>query len=427
MMTRILYIGLAALLLFLVGCSGSTTPGTTPSPSPSATSVARPTSPVESTSTPPAPITLLIWLPPQFDPESGTQAGELLKARLAEFSARRPGTRVEVRLKSQEGLGGLLDALTTTNAAAPLNLPDLIALPRQILELAALKGLLHPYDGLQTLSENSEWYDYARQLSRLQNSTFGIPFAGDALLLLYRPSVVVEPPSEWQSALGTAGPLAFSAADAQSLFTLTLYQTAGGQIQDEQGRPSLQVEALTQVLTFYQEAERVEWIPFWTTQLQTDEQVWEAFLDQRANLAVTWASRYLSELPADSDAAPIPTSDGTPYTLATGWVWALASPQPERQERSAELAEFLTQSEFLAQWTEAAGFLPTSPAALSAWTSSSLRSIASQVSISAQLVPSEDILYGLALPLQEASLLVLKEQADPLEAAQAAIERLGVP
>ena len=56
-------------------------------------------------SQPSGTITLQVWLPPEFDPDGGTPAGDLLKARLEEFSAQNPGVSIEVRLKAVKRRG----------------------------------------------------------------------------------------------------------------------------------------------------------------------------------------------------------------------------------------------------------------------------------------------------------------------------------
>jgi hypothetical protein len=101
-----------------------------------------------------------------------------------------------------------------------LAMPDLILLPRSLLETAALKGLLYPVDGLATSLNEDDWFAYALQLARIQNSTFGLPFAGDSLILLYRPVEVESPPKDWPTALTLSQPMVFPAADEQALFTL---------------------------------------------------------------------------------------------------------------------------------------------------------------------------------------------------------------
>jgi ABC-type glycerol-3-phosphate transport system substrate-binding protein len=441
------------LLLFLSGCSdlpflrASATP-TSSLPKPTLTQEATATAEASQTpaGAPPGPVTLSIWLPPQFDPASGTPAGELLQARLDEFVKRRPGVRLEVRIKALEGPGGMLESLSTASAAAPQAIPDLIALPRPILEAAALKGLLHPYDGLTTTLDNTDWYNYARQLARLQNSTFGIPFAGDALILAYRPQVVTEPPRDWNAVLQAPGMLVFPAADPQALCTLAFYQAAGGEVQDDQGRPSLDAPTLARVFDFYQELARANILPASLNQIDADSVAWAAFQEGQPALALTWFSRVagleiglpptrtlstpavlLTPDAGGMAAAPIPTPDGVRYTLATGWVWALSSHYPERQALAVQLAEFLTQSSFLAEWTLAAGFLPPRSSALEAWAGSPAQALAGQIVISSHLYPSSDVLSSLAQPLREAVAGILQGTGDPVALAQEVVDRLANP
>ena len=102
--------------------------------------------------------------------------------------ARTPTSGWKCRIKALEGAGGLLEILVAANVAAPLALPDLVLLPRPTLESAALKDLLYPYDGLTNIMDDASWFEYARQLAHVQSSTYGIPFAGDAMVLAYHPS-----------------------------------------------------------------------------------------------------------------------------------------------------------------------------------------------------------------------------------------------
>jgi multiple sugar transport system substrate-binding protein len=434
-MTRFIIIPM--LIFSLVGCTAvspqenTVTPGLAGTPTTTPTPTLPPTPTAAATkdplATPSETVTLNVWVPPQFDPTDGSRAGQLLQARFDEFVARRPETRVEVRVKAVEGPGGLLDSLSAASAAAPLALPDLIALPRDLLETAAIKSLLHPYDPMLDTRDDPDLFTYAHQLAFLQDSTFGLPFAGDALILVYRPSVIDEPASDWGTALQTVGPLAFPASDPQSLFTLALYQSTGGTILDEEDRPTLNPIQLTEVLTFYHQAEQVDLMPYWLTQYETDAQSWGAYEAAQAQMAVTWISRYLADPPMDTATSPIPTRDGTPLTLATGWVWALGNPDPVQQVLSIELAQFLTTSDFLSKWTAAAGYLPPRPSSLAAWQSSPFKTVVSQIAPSAQLIPSQDVLAVLGPVLQKSTVDILKEQTDPNSATQTAIESLGRP
>ena len=83
------------------------------------------------------------------------------------------------------------------------------------------------------------------------------------------------------------------------------------------------------------------------------------------------------------------------------------------------------QGEFLASWTAAAGYLPTRPTSLALWPNQALQSLLSQIVLSAQLRPNNDLTSSLGPVLADATLQVIKGQTDPVQAAQAAAERLA--
>ncbi len=425
------------LLIFSAACSGvaTVTPFSAPENTPSLPATAHPqgeTTPLHSpTNTPGGPLTLRVWLPPQFDPALDTPASEFLRQRLEEFTHQRSRLVLEVRIKAPYGPGGLLDSLTTASAAAPQSAPDLIALPRDALETAALKGLLYPYNAMTQAMKDEDWYDYAYELASIQDSIYGLPFTGDVMLLAYHSSIVETPPQDWSAVLEMKQPLVFPAADPQALFTLGQYRSLGGVVQDELGKPALDTAALSEVLNYYAEAELAGVMSAALTQYQSDDQVWAAFQENRAPMAITWCSRYLDfirDTPSGDHAlSPAPTADGVPYTLATGWVWSLSAKDRERQRIAVELAEFLTESTFLANWTEAAGYLPPRPSALQRWSRQDLALILDRIAKSAHALPSADILVGLSKPLWQAVIDVLREQVDPLAAAQEATASLSAP
>jgi len=431
MMKKILRCLSSSFLIFLVACAGFPQAGTgEPSEMPAPTSTAVPfvtSSPYPSPQPTSSQVKLTIWLPPQFDPETESLAGRLMQERLREFSKRRPGVSIVTRVKAISGPGGLLDSLATASAAAPLAVPDLIALPYDRMEAAALKGLLHPYDNLTTVMDESDWYNYAQELAQLDGSIYGLPFAGDALVLVQRSDVALAPPIDWTTILELKEPVAFPAADPLALFTLALYQASGGLVRDEQGRPFLDAVILSDVLEFYAQAVEAEVMPYWLTQYQADDQIWEAFQEGRAEVVATWISRYLAEPLENTSVAPLPTSNGEAYTLADGWVWGLSTRQEGRQELVIELAEFLSASNFIAAWTDAAGYLPPRSRSLEAWAESSLQDTIGSISVSAHLLPTADILTSVGVPLQQATVDVLKQQDDPVTAAQAAATSLTAP
>jgi ABC-type glycerol-3-phosphate transport system substrate-binding protein len=344
----------------------------------------------------------------------------VLQARLEAFEAANPGVRLEVRIKAASGPGGLLASLSAASSAAPVALPDVIALQRVDLESAALKELLVPLTDLSPTTNDPDWFEYATALGMLQEDHFGLPFAGDTLVMIYRPSQIGNPPPDFASALLLEEALTFPAASSEALFTMALYQADGGLVQDEEGMPILEVSHLSAILSFFQEAEIAGLTPFWLTQYDSFEAALDPFQENRAQMAVSWASTFLSDPPMDTLAAAFFTPTGVPFTLADGWIWALATPQDRLKDQSIDLIEFLSNPEFLAEWTQANGYLPTRPSGLEAWPPSPLRELILETTASAQIIPPTNVIATLGPQLQEATVQVLKQQLDPSTAAREA-------
>ena len=373
----------------------------------------------------PEPVrSLVLWVPPEMDPALESEATQIFANRLQLFSDLNNGIEINVRVKAASGLGGLLDALTATSAAAPEALPDLIALARPDLETAALKNLIYPLEGMTEVPDDTDWFSFTREMALLQGGTFGLPFAADSLALVYRPSAVEEFPTSWSALLETGVPMAFPADSDQALFPLALYLAEGGLIQDTQRRPTLEVEPLTEVFRLLADGTTLGVFSDALLQYQTTGQVWTAFRDGQTDLAVTWVSHFLKEVPADAVLAPmLPFSENT-VSLGNGMAWAVATPLENRQTLAVDLAEFLIQPDFLAEWSMAAGYLPPRPSALEGWRNQSLRSTISQVALMSQLRPSNDILTTIGPILREGVGQILQGTVDPAQAAQVAVESL---
>lgn len=370
---------------------------------------------------------MTLWVPPQFDPRANTVAGNLLKDQLEEFVRLNPQTQIRVRVKSLTGSGGLLESLTAANAAAPSAVPSLVLLSRSDLETAALKSLVYPLNEGQTLLADSDWYPYARDLALVDGSVLGVPFAGDALLMVYRTGRIGQPTNTWAGILGRGQPVVFPAADPQALLPLSLYRSIEGKIQDEQGRPYAQPKELTAVLELFSNGARSGVFPTWLTQIQTDGQAWQAYNENRSNWLVTWSSRYLTELPADSSAIGLPPLGDQNFTLASGWLWAVSEPLANHRSAAEKLAIFLADADFLAEWSDDSSYLPVRPTSLSGWNNQTLRSLANQVVLSAEVRPGGSISTSLGPIFAEAVQLVIKNQNTPEEAAQIATDQLTTP
>ena len=398
-----------ALCFFLTACGTLTPPLTATRPASVTEGVS---SPEPQTATPPAaPHILRIWLPPQFNPDAETPAAKVLKARLDAFAQSHLDLSLDLRIKGNDDVS-LLEILSLTHSAAPNALPDLVALPRADLEAAAIKGFIHPLTGLTDLLNDPDWYSYARQLGHVQNAAYGLPFAGDALAIAYHPSEFNEPPVTWEDLFLQQRYLAILKDDPNSLLQLSLYLSAGKPLLDETNHPSLDEVTLTDAFQKLVDARFIA--------AQSEDAALEAFTDGRADLCLIWTSRFIRDPQPDTALLPFPGLEGTPFTLATSWAWALAGEDPQNELLAAELAEWLAADDFLTEWDQAAGYLSPRPNALQAWDAQSSLDMISQ---SAQVLPSNDLLSALGPVLQEALSRILNgEQAEVV--ARSVVEAL---
>jgi len=397
-------------------------------PSKTATSVSTADTPEpvdQTTPTPaPPPTDLIIWLPPEMDPNGAGSAAELLKAKLNAFSIANDKIEVVVRIKNATGAGGLLDALTATSAAAPAGLPDLILLPRKDLETAAMKSLVYPLDTLTKVVDEDDWYPYAQDMALIQGVIYGIPLSGDALAMVYNPESINPLPGDWNALVEGNAEVLFAADDPQAALTTALYLAAGGAVQDNQRRPTLIAEPLTQVLKAYKEGVTANVFREQTFTLQSESQVWQAFENAQAGVAIVSVSRYLHEDQTGISLAPLPPISEINLTTGTGWLLAVSTPNPERQALATALAESLVEPAFMSQWTFASGKLPTRPSALESWQHNDLRTMLNQISMMAVVQPSNTITSSIGPILRDATLQVLRELVEPSQAAKVAEESI---
>jgi ABC-type glycerol-3-phosphate transport system substrate-binding protein len=388
----------------------SARPGsTTPSPSPSASS-------------------LTLWLPASLDPTSATPAASLLGERLADFERANPGVTLTVRIKDESGPAGLMETLSAAADAAPASLPDLIALDAVSVRSAALKGLIAPLSGVVPELTSPEWYDAARASALVDGSFYAIPFAADADVIGFRVEAYDGPPLTWEGIVSSPSIFIFPAADPDASVTLSQYLSLGGSLVDSSGRPTLDPNILAEVLGFYQSARQAGVLPISARQLSTADDTWQALLEGSAQAGLARLSAILAANDSSLDAAPLlPDTESEPICFVDFWSWAIVTRDPARQARAAQLLSWLSAPEFLGPWTFALGALPPAAGALELWPPGSGASLASRLVMASTPRPSEEIIATVGAPLRNAAESVLTGTMSPEAAALAASQDLLSP
>jgi ABC-type glycerol-3-phosphate transport system substrate-binding protein len=428
LLRRILYL---ALLLALAACGlwpGPGTPTVTlPAPTPPATA-AETAVPAPATPMPEAgPVTLRLWLPPEFTPDTNTPSGRVLADQISQFEDAHPGVAVEVRLKAASGPGGLLNALTSAANVAPEVLPNLVVLRRDDLATVAAGGLVTPLEGWLPAEAVADYYPFAQAIGRANGAWVGLPFAADARVMAYLTNAYSNPPLRWEDL--NIGSFVLPGAESTGLTVLSAYLAHGGTVTDEEGRVRLEANVLAETLEHFQGRQAVGVLTAATLEHADTDATWQIFRDRRATVAVTSAQNFLSEHTRVEGAAAtlLPTAGEPPIALADGWSWAMVNIAPEHHALGAELLAWLTAPEQQAPWTEAAQVLPTRASTLAAWRSQRLVPFVSDVVTHAQLQPNAAVLGVVGPPLRQALGDVLSGRATPFSAATQAAQAVDEP
>lgn len=367
-----------------------------------------------------APGVLRLWLPPEFTPDASTPGGQALTAQLQAFERAHPGLLIELRTKAESGPGGLLNALVTAANVAPSVLPDVVALRRDDLALAAEAGLIAPLELFVPAEMLADFYPYAQSLGRVNGVWVGLPFAGDARVLVYSTNFYPEPPVVWSEV--DVGVYMVPGGEPTALALLSGYLARGGTLLDDAGAIHLDTGVLAAVLEEYQTLKSDGRLPVNTLDYVDAAGTWLAFRQRQAALVATSARQFLAEQAEMTAVAMtlLPTAGQPSLALADGWSWALVSAAPEPHPLAAELVTYLLAPEQHAQWTEASAVLPTRAATLAGWQTAGLGAQVSAVLAKAQLQPAGPVLAVVGPALRQALADVVSGRATPFAAATVA-------
>lgn len=426
----------ALLVLTLTGCGGlMPTPESippTPIPSPLLPTVAStPTSELQ-----PTIVTLGLWLPEELNPYGEGPGADILAQQLADFGKTYPDIQVEVVVKRTRGRGGLLDFLTTARDAAPSIMPDLVVLDTTDLETAAGLGLIQPLDEILSPATMTDRFPFATELGMVNGQTFGFVIGSDMQHLAYRPTLFDSLPISWTQIISPPVPFLFPAGgrdDQINDATLIQYLAAGGKLTDPEGNPSLDEDVMVSVFDFYSACISTGTIsPTVVLGIADADQAWEQFQAGEGSMTMVRASRYWLEATDAASAetlaaAPVPTRDGYPFSIARGgWAAAVVTDDQARQALAMLLLDWLLAPDHSAQWTQAAGYLPGTRGALRLWdVSNADRVVLRGVLEAAVLAPHPEVAAAVGPAMQQALEDVLKRRATPEKAAADAIESLG--
>jgi ABC-type glycerol-3-phosphate transport system substrate-binding protein len=248
---------------------------------------------------------------------------------------------------------------------------------------------------------------------------------------VYRDVYFTVPPDSFGAMLESPVPYLFPAGADQNVSTTFLYHylSSGGTLIDEDGKPHLDVDPLRTILTFYLSAREKGIIDNTLFQISDTSETWGNYRDLGAGLATVSSTQYLAERQAarPSRTTWIPTVNGQPYALVSGWSWAIVAHDPDQQAAAMALLNFLMNPVNQGKFARAAGWVPSQQAALNVWgEDDAYLAFSSTVLSNAHPMPDPILRAAVGPALQAAVENVMLQDMLPAQAATQAAQTINI-
>jgi len=381
------------------------------------------------TLTPPGPVTLVTWWPDTVAPIDNTAANAILTEQVESFEATQENVIVQIRLKQENDLGGIMSTLRTASAVATGALPDLTLIRRDDLLDAAQAGLIYPLEGKVASAILGDLYDIALQLGQIDGQLYGLPYLLDVQHVAYRPFDEDNAlPSRFDDLLEQQHSFVFPAAEANGMSSvfLTQYLAAGGTLPVDNVM-TINESALLATLRFYERAAAEGIVSDSVLSYTTPSEYLSDLLTGSIDIGLVTSKNYLDLTQAGENLAfgPIPTESGQIVDEANGWMWVLTTSSADRQALAVRYLNWIMNAGRQGQYSRTVNLLPSQRTALQEWGSSDYISFANALLTNAT-PPLSDSAGGIAArAMQSALVSVLLGQNNAEQATQAVMSQVG--
>jgi ABC-type glycerol-3-phosphate transport system substrate-binding protein len=305
-------------------------------------------------------------------------------------------------------------------------MPGLILLNRSDLETAALKSLIFPISSRSAEYNSPDWFPFTSDLASFQGVQFGLPLFVDPLVLAYPSQSGLYAPATWQEIVSKSSPIAVFLNDPTNVLPFTIYLSAGGHVTDDKGTPILEADPLTRTYQTLSNGAASSVFPAWLPDLQSGDDALNALRQGQATYGLLWASQVLQTSRETVSLFPVPGSTSIPAGFVDGWMMCITSSSADQSRNAVMLADFLLSPDFLAQWSEAEGYLPAQKSVLVEWQNKELAQRLEKIADQSMIVPSNAIQNSLGTILNQYTISLIRRQTSPIQAVLDTLSALEV-
>ena len=263
-------------------------------------------------------------------------------------------------------------------------------------------------------------------MASAQGVQYGLPLFIDPFVLAYNKKEIAFPPTTWQELVAQHSAVAINLEDPHALFPLSIYSSYGGVLADENGKPILGADPLTRTYQLIFAGAESNAFPAWLVNLHSTNDSLNALEQGQSSYALVWASQVLRSADEDISLAPLPGNSTDLAGFADGWMLCITNPNAELSSMDILLADYLLQPEFLAGWSEAAGYIPAQKSVLQNWQNQTNIGFLEMAAVESQVIPGINIQQATTEILNQYTASLIRRQTSPMQAVLDTLSALEV-
>lgn len=391
------------------------------------TSTLAPTSAAQPTQ--PGPTTLVTWWPDTITSANNASANDVLSEQVEAFQVMQGNVIVQIRLKQESDLGGIMSTLRTASAVAPGALPDLTLIRRDDLLDAVEAGLVYPLEGKISSAILGDLYNGALQLGQVDGQLYGLPYLLDAQHAAYKRFDDDEALSlRFDDLLAAKRSFVFPAAEANGMSGVFLmqYLAAGGTLPVD-NHMTINEAALLSTLTFYERAAAEGLVDESVLTYTLPTEYLADLLSGITDVGLVTSKNYLDLMQAGENLefGPIPTDSGHIISEVNGWMWVLTTSSADRQSLAVRFLNWMLNAGRQGQYSRTVNFLPSQRTALNEWSNNDYINFANTLLTNA-IPPLSDNAGGIAARAMQGALVsVLLGQSSAEQATRTVMSQVS--
>jgi hypothetical protein len=242
--------------------------------------------------------------------------------------------------------------------------------------------------------------------------------------MAYRNQLIAFPPKTWQEISNQDNVVVTNLNNPKAVIPLAVYLALGGKLLNDEGKAILEPDPLTRTYQFFFNASNSNAFPGWLVDLQSDEEAWSAFSQDQGVLALVWVSQVLQKPLDNTSITTLPGSPSDSIGFVDGWLLCVTNPTADHSRFDLQLADYLLEPDFLAQWTEASGYLPAQRSVLAKWADQTFVELLSTIADHSIVSPSNEIQQQLSPILDQYVISLVRRQISPMQAVTETLSKL---